>query len=101
MTPEERKAWEEYQLQQPIDLSECHVDPAPFQLVERTCLIKVHSMFSMMGLDLTYVTTLGRLVGVVGVKELRKAIEDANNGNLKPRDLQIPLDEEKGGLLKK
>lgn len=102
MTPEERKTWEDYQLQQPINLSECHVDPAPFQLVERTCLIKVHSMFSMMGLDLAYVTTLGRLVGVVGLKELRKAIEEANSGVLKPRDLQIPLmDEEKGGLLKK
>lgn len=101
MTQEQRTAWEEHQLQQCIDLSECHVDPAPFQLVERTCLIKVHSMFSMMGLDLAYVTTLGRLVGVVGLKELRKAIEDANSGHLKPRDLQIPLDEENGDLLKK
>ena len=25
-------------------------------------------------------TTLGRLVGVVGLKELRKAIEDSNSG---------------------
>lgn len=97
MTSEERKIWEQSQLQQPLDLSECHVDPAPFQLVERTSLIKVHSMFSMMGLDLAYVTTLGRLVGVVGLKELRKAIEDANSGRLKPRDLEIPLE----GLFKK
>lgn len=98
MTVEERKIWEEQQLQQPIDLSNCHVDPAPFQLVERTSLIKVHAVFSMMGLDLAYVTTLGRLVGVVALKELRKAIEDANSGKLVGRDLQIPLDE---NLLKK
>lgn len=91
MTEEEKKVWEEQQLRLPIDLSECQIDPAPFQLVERTSLIKVHSTFSMMNVDLAYVTALGRLVGVVGLKELRKAIEDANSGKLKPRDLEIPL----------
>lgn len=101
MTADERKVWEEYQLQQPVDFSQCQVDPGPFQFVERTCLIKVHAMFSMMGLDLAYVTTLGRLVGVVGLKELRKAIEDANSGSLKPRDLEITIDEEKADLLEK
>lgn len=101
MTAEERRVWEERQLQQPIDLSECHVDPAPFQLVERTCLMKVHTMFSMMGLDMAYVTTLGRLVGVVGLKELRKAIEDVNAGRLKPRDLEIKLEDDNLELFKK
>ena len=32
------------------------------------------------GVRSAYVTTLGRLVGVVGLKELRKAIEDSNTG---------------------
>lgn len=93
MTPQEQKAWEEEQMRMPVDFSCCQIDPAPFQLVERTSLLKVHSLFSMVGVDLAYVTAVGRLVGVVGLKELRKAIEDANAGNLKPRDLEIRLDD--------
>merc|ERR1719500_1803935 len=34
----------------------------------------------MLGVNHAYVTTIGRLIGVVGLKELRKAIEDANSG---------------------
>ena len=37
------------------------------------------------GVRSAYVTTLGRLIGVVGLKELRKAIEDANSGNIPRR----------------
>lgn len=94
MTPEQKKKWEEEQMKLPVDFSQCHIDPAPFQLVERTSLLKVHSLFSMVGVDLAYVTAIGRLVGVVGLKELRKAIEDANSGVLKPRDLEITFDDE-------
>lgn len=36
-----QQAWEEDQLNVPVDFSKCHIDPAPFQLVERTSLIKV------------------------------------------------------------
>ncbi|XP_035230355.1 chloride channel protein 2-like isoform X2 [Stegodyphus dumicola] len=80
MSPEEQLAWEEDQLNQLVDFSKCHVDPAPFQLVERTTLIKVHSLFSMLGLNYAYVTAIGRLVGVVALKELRKAIENISSG---------------------
>ena len=45
MTPEEQKQWEESEMMQPVDFQKLHVDPAPFQLVERTSLLKVHSMF--------------------------------------------------------
>ena len=45
-------------------------DPAPFQLVERTSLLKVHSLFSMLGLNHAYVTAIGRLIGVVALKEV-------------------------------
>ena len=31
------------------------------------------------GVNHAYVTTIGRLIGVVGLKELRKAIEDVNH----------------------
>ena len=33
--------WEKELLQRPIDYSNCQIDPAPFQLVERTSLLKV------------------------------------------------------------
>uniref|UniRef100_A0A8B9SMG9 Chloride voltage-gated channel 2 n=1 Tax=Anas platyrhynchos TaxID=8839 RepID=A0A8B9SMG9_ANAPL len=54
-------AWEERQLDQP--------------LVERTSLHKTHTIFSLLGLNHAYVTSIGRLVGMVSLKELRKAIE--------------------------
>lgn len=94
MTPEQKQKWETEQMKLPVDFSQCHIDPAPFQLVERTSLLKVHSLFSMVGVDLAYVTAIGKLVGVVGLKELRKAIEDANSGALKPRDLEIAWEDE-------
>lgn len=91
LTAEEKNAWEKQQLHEQVNFSDCRIDPSPFQLVERTSLLKVHSMFAMMGVEVAYVTNIGKLVGVVGLKELRKAIEDANSGKLKPHDLEIPL----------
>lgn len=39
------KAWEEEELDKPIDIDQIRVDPSPFQLVERTSLHKViHSL---------------------------------------------------------
>uniref|UniRef100_A0AAX7VZ66 Chloride channel protein n=1 Tax=Astatotilapia calliptera TaxID=8154 RepID=A0AAX7VZ66_ASTCA len=67
--------WEEQQLDEPVDFKNCKIDPAPFQLVEQTSLHKTHTIFSLLGLDHAYVTSMGRLVGVVSLKELRKAIE--------------------------
>lgn len=46
------------------------IDPAPFQLVERTSLYKVHALFSLLGLNRAYVTCLGRLIGVVALREV-------------------------------
>ncbi|XP_060028054.1 chloride channel protein 2 isoform X3 [Erinaceus europaeus] len=75
MTPEEILEWEEQQLDEPVNFSDCKIDPAPFQLVERTSLHKTHTIFSLLGVDHAYVTSIGRLIGVVTLKELRKAIE--------------------------
>uniref|UniRef100_A0A8B9C7E6 Chloride voltage-gated channel 2 n=1 Tax=Anser brachyrhynchus TaxID=132585 RepID=A0A8B9C7E6_9AVES len=36
---------------------------------------QTHTIFSLLGLDHAYVTSIGRLVGMVSLKELRKAIE--------------------------
>ncbi|XP_063116565.1 chloride channel protein 2 isoform X6 [Cavia porcellus] len=67
--------WEEQQLNEPVNFSDCKIDPAPFQLVERTSLHKTHTIFSLLGVDHAYVTSIGRLIGIVTLKELRKAIE--------------------------
>ncbi|KAL6104570.1 clcn2 [Pungitius sinensis] len=75
MTPSDVAEWEEQQLDEPVDFKNCKIDPAPFQLVEQTSLHKTHTIFSLLGLDHAYVTSMGRLVGVVSLKELRKAIE--------------------------
>lgn len=74
MTPEEQKEWEESEMLKPVDLHNCHVDPAPFQLVERTSLLKVHSMFSLLGVNHAYVTSIGQLVGIVSLKEVRRRV---------------------------
>lgn len=71
MSAEDQKRWEESEMALEVDFSRCHIDPAPFQLVERTSLLKVHSLFSMVGVNHAYVTAIGRLVGVVALKEVR------------------------------
>ncbi|XP_003736836.2 chloride channel protein 2 isoform X7 [Drosophila pseudoobscura] len=83
MSPEDQKKWELEEMLMPVDLQKAnvHIDPSPFQLVERTSILKVHSLFSMVGINHAYVTKIGRLVGVVGLKELRKAIEDINSNS--------------------
>ncbi|XP_053728470.1 chloride channel protein 2-like isoform X5 [Synchiropus splendidus] len=75
MTIGEIAEWEERQLDEQVNFNNCKIDPAPFQLVERTSLHKTHTIFSLLGLDHAYVTSIGRLIGVVSLKELRKAIE--------------------------
>lgn len=76
MSPEDQKKWEMEEMQKPIDLeiAKVHIDPSPFQLVERTSILKVHSLFSMVGINHAYVTKIGRLVGVVGLKEVSNVI---------------------------
>ncbi|XP_061493432.1 chloride channel protein 2 isoform X2 [Rhineura floridana] len=75
MTPAEILEWEEQQLEQFVNFNNSKIDPAPFQLVERTSLHKTHTIFSLLGVDHAYVTSIGRLIGMVSLKELRKAIE--------------------------
>uniref|UniRef100_A0A7I4YA40 CBS domain-containing protein n=1 Tax=Haemonchus contortus TaxID=6289 RepID=A0A7I4YA40_HAECO len=92
LTREERATWEAEQLSCSLDLQAIHIDSAPFQLVENTSIFKIHSVFSLLGLRRAYVTKLGRLVGVVSLRELRCAIEDINhassNGSTKSVDNQ-------------
>ena len=53
-----------------MDFDEIPIDRAPFQLVKGTSLYKVYSLFSVLSLHHAYVVNKGRLVGIVGVKEV-------------------------------
>ncbi|XP_075809623.1 chloride channel protein 1 isoform X2 [Microtus pennsylvanicus] len=75
MSPEEIEAWEREQLSQPVCFDCCCIDQSPFQLVEQTTLHKTHTLFSLLGLHLAYVTSMGKLRGVLALEELQKAIE--------------------------
>uniref|UniRef100_A0A6Q2XHR7 Chloride channel protein n=1 Tax=Esox lucius TaxID=8010 RepID=A0A6Q2XHR7_ESOLU len=79
------KAWEEEELDKPISMDEIRIDPSPFQLVERTSLHKTHTLFSLLGLSHAYVTSIGKLVGVVALKEVRKAIEGSTRSGVRLR----------------
>ncbi|XP_026203781.1 chloride channel protein 1-like isoform X1 [Anabas testudineus] len=85
MSPEEIQAWEEAEMDKPMEIDEIRVDPSPFQLVERTSLHKTHTLFSLLGLSHAYVTSIGKLVGVVALKELQKAIEGSTRSGVRLR----------------
>ncbi|XP_061770903.1 chloride channel protein 1-like isoform X2 [Nerophis ophidion] len=85
MSPEEIKAWEEGEMDKPMDMEQIRIDPSPFQLVERTSLHKTHTLFSLLGLSHAYVTSIGKLVGVVALKELQKAIEGSTRSGVRLR----------------
>uniref|UniRef100_A0AC34GTR7 Chloride channel protein n=1 Tax=Panagrolaimus sp. ES5 TaxID=591445 RepID=A0AC34GTR7_9BILA len=67
------------QLLKPIELDEAAIDAAPFQLVLGTSIYKVHSLFSLLGLNHAFVTHQGALIGVVGLKEIRNVMFDINS----------------------
>ncbi|XP_066457594.1 chloride channel protein 1 [Eleutherodactylus coqui] len=75
MTPEEIAVWEQQELGKVASFDSCLIDPSPFQLVERTSLHKTHTLFSLLGLSQAYITSGGKLRGVIALKELQKAIE--------------------------
>uniref|UniRef100_A0A3Q1IVU1 Uncharacterized protein n=1 Tax=Anabas testudineus TaxID=64144 RepID=A0A3Q1IVU1_ANATE len=77
--------WEEAEMDKPMEIDEIRVDPSPFQLVERTSLHKTHTLFSLLGLSHAYVTSIGKLVGVVALKELQKAIEGSTRSGVRLR----------------
>ena len=40
-------------MEKPVDFGQLKIDPAPFQLPEKSSLLKVHSLFSMLGKQMT------------------------------------------------
>uniref|UniRef100_A0A674F5U5 Chloride channel, voltage-sensitive 1a n=1 Tax=Salmo trutta TaxID=8032 RepID=A0A674F5U5_SALTR len=49
------------------------------------CLSQTHTLFSLLGLSHAYVTSIGKLVGVVALKELQKAIEASTHSGVRLR----------------
>ena len=43
MSLEDQHEWEEQEMMHDVDFPKCHIDPAPFQLVEKSSLLKVNS----------------------------------------------------------
>uniref|UniRef100_UPI00398E4F1A chloride channel protein ClC-Kb-like n=1 Tax=Pristiophorus japonicus TaxID=55135 RepID=UPI00398E4F1A len=80
MTTREVEDWEYAQLQEILRLDECVIDPAPFRLVEKETLYECYDLFNLLGLRIAYVTSTGRLVGVVALKELKAAVESCVKG---------------------
>lgn len=72
LATEDLKMWEQNAMEQLVDLGEAKVqiDASPFQLVKKTSILKVHSLFAMVGINHAYVTERGRLIGVVSLKEV-------------------------------
>ncbi|KFO89255.1 Chloride channel protein 1, partial [Buceros rhinoceros silvestris] len=85
MRPEEIDAWEQEELDKTVCFDSCHVDPSPFQLVERTSLHKTHTLFSLLGLSHAYITSMGKLRGVLALEELQKAIEGSTRSGVRLR----------------
>uniref|UniRef100_A0A671WJK4 Chloride voltage-gated channel 1 n=1 Tax=Sparus aurata TaxID=8175 RepID=A0A671WJK4_SPAAU len=52
----------------------------PFSFITQT-----HTLFSLLGLSHAYVTSIGKLVGVVALKELQKAIEGSTRSGVRLR----------------
>uniref|UniRef100_A0A8C0ZEI4 Chloride voltage-gated channel 1 n=1 Tax=Cyanistes caeruleus TaxID=156563 RepID=A0A8C0ZEI4_CYACU len=78
-------AWEQEELNKNVCFDSCRVDPSPFQLVERTSLHKTHTLFSLLGLSHAYVTSMGKLRGVLALEELQKAIEGSTRSGVRLR----------------
>uniref|UniRef100_A0A0M3HPB2 Ion_trans_2 domain-containing protein n=1 Tax=Ascaris lumbricoides TaxID=6252 RepID=A0A0M3HPB2_ASCLU len=80
---DDRRLWEHTQLRCEINLPSSMLDSASFHLVQTTSLYKFHSLFSLLGVRMAYVTECWILVGVVALSKLRNAIEHTQAGELK------------------
>ncbi|CAM5179129.1 unnamed protein product [Eretmochelys imbricata] len=77
--------WECQQLQEPVRLEELPIDPAPYRLLENETLYQCYDLFNLLGLRTAYVTNVGRLVGVVSLRELKAAVEGSVKGTFARR----------------
>ncbi|XP_068129958.1 chloride channel protein ClC-Kb-like [Hyperolius riggenbachi] len=78
--------WECRQLNEEVPVEDLTIDPAPYRLVEKQTLYQVYDLFNLLGLRRAYVTSTGRLVGVVSLSELQDAVHGTVKGTFTPRE---------------
>ena len=78
ITPQEIVEWEELRMKMPIKFEFNEIDESPFSIVTLTSLPKIHSLFSLLGLNKAYVTRMGKLVGVITLNDVRLAVEHSS-----------------------
>ncbi|XP_042328702.1 chloride channel protein ClC-Ka-like isoform X2 [Sceloporus undulatus] len=80
--------WECQQLQETLPLEAVPTDPAPYRLLPKETLYQCYDLFNLLSLRTAYVTDVGRLVGVVSLKELKRAVEQCVKGTIASRPQQ-------------
>ncbi|XP_069502143.1 chloride channel protein ClC-Kb-like isoform X2 [Ambystoma mexicanum] len=78
--------WECRQLQETVRMEDLIIDSAPYRLVEKETLYQCYDLFNLLGLRIAYVTSTGRLVGVVSLKELKDAVDGSVKGTFTRRE---------------
>ncbi|XP_073173093.1 chloride channel protein ClC-Kb isoform X2 [Lepidochelys kempii] len=58
---------------------DCTIEPITLQLSPWTSLHQAHTLFELLSMQCVFVTSLGRLVGSISRREMKKAIEDLAN----------------------
>ncbi|XP_075062280.1 chloride channel protein ClC-Kb-like [Mixophyes fleayi] len=86
--------WECCQLNEVVPAEDLTIDPAPYRLVEKQTLYQCYDLFNLLGLRTAYVTSTGRLVGVVSLCELKDAVHGTVKGTFTSR--VIPKTEDNG-----
>ncbi|RWS28460.1 chloride channel protein 2-like isoform X3, partial [Leptotrombidium deliense] len=56
-------------LSEVVNFEMVRIDAAPLQVMEGTPLVNIHNLFSLLSLQVIYVTSLGRVTGVVTLKK--------------------------------
>ncbi|XP_063785539.1 chloride channel protein ClC-Kb-like [Pseudophryne corroboree] len=77
--------WECRQLNEVVSAEDLAINPAPYRLVEKQTLYQCYDMFNLLGLRTAYVTSTGRLVGVVSLTELKDAVQGTVKGTFTSR----------------
>ncbi|XP_069806177.1 chloride channel protein ClC-Kb-like isoform X2 [Dendropsophus ebraccatus] len=77
--------WECRQLNEVVPFEELTIDPAPYRLMEKQTLYQCYDLFNLLGLRSAYVTSTGRLVGVVSLTELKDAVHGTVKGTFTSR----------------
>ncbi|KFO80448.1 Chloride channel protein 1, partial [Cuculus canorus] len=82
MRPEEIDAWEQEELNKNVCFDSCHIEIFSFLSIIASL---THTLFSLLGLSHAYITSMGKLRGVLALEELQKAIEGSTRSGVRLR----------------